>query len=837
MTKRKLVAVFIALCLIVQIFVFSACDNQTEPTPPDGGDNPEVPTEPVEKLPDFRYTAYDNCDFTTYDDGDVIECEKLPGQFEGYGIGDPYIFRYNGTYYLYASTRDTNAGVLGWKSSDMLQWTQCTGEGLDTGYVSQDGEYLRNAYAPEVYYFNGKFHMYTSPGGNGHYILTSDSPEGPFVKAAGNFGMSIDGSVFVDDDEKMYFLNASGEGIEIHAMDSLDSVPRSAVTLSNTKLGWTEGAMIIKRNGIYYLTYTGIHCLSPGYRVCYNTELDGNPLADSNAFKGGADNPILLDIDGEYKGLGHSSTVLGPDMDSYYIAYHNLHKPTSIGTWRSLNIDRLLFNGTQMSVDGSPVSSVAANMPAFYSDGVNSGKFTVQGVKSLSKDATSQVFTAEFNYVGDKVKCVISYEDDNNYAYVCADYENHKITLCTVKNGVEKVVEQGTLVHDFLPEVLHTVRVSYADGVCDVYFDNLCKISGANVKLGAGKIGYIGGEAYYTAFSNVARGYSDRLELKQSGAQIGASTYLPENAYENLTSYKLSKGSELSQYSADLEGDACFDGALQLKLLNEGDFARYSLYFRESGRYALTLTYDSQYCGRKIGVQLNLEDVRSVELPEVNADGCNVVRTAIACFDVKKGANLLTFHRLARTYEYISFSFERITQADIIDDLTSASDDAYYSSACSFSSQGLTAPSSGRSVVFFGDGGYSDCEISTEIKLNNSGGLAGVLLRADNFANVAQENQLTAVQGYFVGLSGSNFVLSKYNYNYSQVNIDRLLHGVKPSEWVTLKAVVKGNEITAYLNGDLVFEYVDSRPFVCGYFGFYTADANVTYRNLMIKSI
>lgn len=150
--------------------------------------------------PNTLFSTYDNKDYNEYLMGDKA---TIANQWEGYGIGDPFVMRYNGVYYLYCSTLDSELGVRAYKSADLIHWTPITGEGLREGYVSQD-PVTKAAYAPEVYYWNGTFYMYTSPAGSGHYILTSDKPEGPFVKATNNFGMSIDGSVLIDDDESMY---------------------------------------------------------------------------------------------------------------------------------------------------------------------------------------------------------------------------------------------------------------------------------------------------------------------------------------------------------------------------------------------------------------------------------------------------------------------------------------------------------------------------------------------------------------------------------------------------------------------------------------------------------
>ena len=56
--------------------------------------------------------------------------DKIPNQWDSYGIGDPFVYRWNGTYYLYVSTKDGNLGVRAWKSYDLINWTPCTGDGL-----------------------------------------------------------------------------------------------------------------------------------------------------------------------------------------------------------------------------------------------------------------------------------------------------------------------------------------------------------------------------------------------------------------------------------------------------------------------------------------------------------------------------------------------------------------------------------------------------------------------------------------------------------------------------------------------------------------------------------
>ena len=837
--KKKHIAALLLTCLFgAQVGVLSAC-----------GD-PKIEGEEFEMPEITNYTTYDNASFSEYDNGKKVECENLPDQWEEYGAGDPYVFRYNGTYYLYVSTRDHEIGVRAWKSKDLLHWTKCTGEGLNEGYVCEDPLTV-GAYAPEVYYFNGVFYMYTSPEGNGHYTYTSASPEGPFTRLTDNYKMSIDGSVFVDDDESMYFLNAGNNGIEIRTMSGLGAVPGNPIPLSSASFGkWTEGPMLIKRNGIYYLTYTGTHVVSPGYRVGYSTELDGNRINTRSSFKEGVSNPVLLEVqnDVNFKGLGHSSTVLGPDMDSHYIVYHSLNTLTGNGPWRNMNIDRLIFNGTQMSVDGSKYNSVAANLPAFSAENTSGDGFTAEGGKTLSTQSTGSVFTAEFNFTGNNVKCIVGYTDANNYAYVTADYSAKKITLKLVSGGSESEIASGTLKNDFDPAVLHTVRVAYAEGVADVYFDNMRKIADASVEIPAGKIGYEGGTAFSTLFSNVAKGYSDRLELKQSGAVIGSSTYLPDGAYEGVQSYKLSSGSTVSSLEIDeteYPDDYNYDGALELTFAQSGDFASYATYFRKGGHYALNMTYDRKYAGKTIGVQVNGGEIRTVKLPEVALDGDylgNIVTADVAEFDAKAGANIITIHA-GEKVGFISFTAAEKAYGEFAlshDLMTVVEKGVIYSSMYRLTDDGHGTRSGNRMLAFFGDGTISDCELEVEMRfVSNNIYSAGIIMRASNYATSTQDDNLS-LQAYYVGLNSFNVTFSKYNYNYSKTNILFEQHGHNADltdHWFKIKATVKGNSITVSLDGNEVFGYTDPQPFFNGYFGLYSEGAEVVYRNLKIKNI
>ncbi|WP_320121992.1 glycoside hydrolase family 43 protein [uncultured Sphaerochaeta sp.] len=245
---------------------------------------------------------------------------------------DPFVFRFDGTYYLYV----THPQILCWSSSDLVSWKE------EGPVISESlfGDLV--PFAPEVIYINGWFYMYTSPSGTGHSVLRSTSPTGPFTLYAEGLERSLDGSPFVDDNGNLYLYWADDRGVLGCAMQS-PSEPGETVVVCKTDIGWTEGPQVIKDDGLYYLTYCGNHYLSKGYRIY--CAVSTNPLGP---YKNVSAQPILVQTNGPCVGLGHCSTVWGPDLQVRYMAYHNLNKDRS----RDFSIAPVSFSPSGVSVLG-----------------------------------------------------------------------------------------------------------------------------------------------------------------------------------------------------------------------------------------------------------------------------------------------------------------------------------------------------------------------------------------------------------------------------------------------------------------------------------------------------
>ncbi|MBQ3170223.1 MAG: family 43 glycosylhydrolase, partial [Clostridia bacterium] len=226
----------------------------------------------------------------------------LTDLWDGREIGDPFLMRFDGKFYLYCSSHG-NAGVKCWVSCDMIHFEYY-------GFVATDPR-VNGAYAPEVIYNAGKFWMVTSPRGSGHYLLKADTPVGPFEVITENLGNGIDGSQFVDDDGTSWFYRSSHQGIRVHKMPSPEEIDVRNQPIDASFLNhWTEGPQVIKRDGRYFLTETGNHVCSKGYHIDYCVSNEG----PDRGFRRLRDGMLLIETRDEFHALGHSSSCIGPDM-------------------------------------------------------------------------------------------------------------------------------------------------------------------------------------------------------------------------------------------------------------------------------------------------------------------------------------------------------------------------------------------------------------------------------------------------------------------------------------------------------------------------------------------
>lgn len=174
-------------------------------------------------------------------------------------IRDPYILVHEGEYYLYGTTDkdcwgDKGEGFNSYKSHDLENW-----EGpFEAFRPAADFWADRHFWAPEVYYYEGKFYMFASfkhpEHSRGTQILVSDKPEGEFVPLTDGpvtpeDWECLDGTLYIDNGEPwMVFCREWTEVIdgEMYAVklkqDLTGTAGEPKLLFRASQAPWTIGA-------------------------------------------------------------------------------------------------------------------------------------------------------------------------------------------------------------------------------------------------------------------------------------------------------------------------------------------------------------------------------------------------------------------------------------------------------------------------------------------------------------------------------------------------------------------------------------------------------------------
>lgn len=245
-------------------------------------------------------------------------------------LADPFIMLHNDVYYAYGT--HSNDGIAAFTSNDLKKWRKV--EKLTLHKNDSYGE--RWFWAPEVYYVNGKFYMYYSA--EEHIcVAVSDFPLGPFKQTEQKPMLegekAIDNSLFIDDDGRPYlFFDRFNDGLNIWVAElESDLMTIKTETLHpciHVSQEWekvwprvNEGAFVVKRDGVYYMTYSANSYESPFYGIGCATATD--IMGEWTKY---THNPLLQKPD-NLVGVGHSS-IFTDKKGNMKIVFH-AHRDTS----------------------------------------------------------------------------------------------------------------------------------------------------------------------------------------------------------------------------------------------------------------------------------------------------------------------------------------------------------------------------------------------------------------------------------------------------------------------------------------------------------------------------
>lgn len=822
-----------SLLLVLSLLVLASCQggNSSQPTTVPAGD----PDRYIEKDP----VLAPDTDFQSFDDINVYDNKtRLPSVAGSSEVPDPFVYRFNGMYYLYSTTGGRY--VKGYKSADLMDWEPVDNGELKEGYVysyNDDSSNVKPAdptpFAPEVIYRNGKFYLIASPSGKGHYVLESNSPEGPFTCISNNIGLGIDGSYFIDSDENVYLY---GSGLKVYAMeDDMKTIMKNddnsdaMMVLTDCRVGnWNEGPYMLLRNGQYYFTYCGTHYLSKSYRVDYAYLKEGSDIMKSSSYN--VQGNLLLSTADDFYGLGHSCMVLGPDMDSYYIAYHNLEG----GSQRFLNFSRLSFNGSTM---------IANDIKTEAAIGLDACDFSTYGTDELvdnnnlllTSTGSEETFTVEFNTIGEG-KMIFSYIDDENYSYM--EFMNNTITINKVIKGVETRKHQTVLLREYDTDVLHTFRLQHSKGKVNLYFDGIEKESGLDIYFKGGKIGFEKNnnfeEVGYIAYSNVGMGSSDKKAFNSHA--------ILANAYDEKLSY-LTNGSELQL--VEKEGDMIRQDSYNLVLKNEGNRATYRVY-QDGGTYALNLRFDAKSIGKKIGVRVDRGTVQEYTItsdtPRLkNGD----ILLTLGNLELNEGQHYISIYGMGDEVRFSELYFEDANYDDDFSALFNSNfstKDYYVRNNLNLSSKGIYSNDQ-ASCGLVSKTNHSNVSLDADVKLNSvsNSGYVSLLLNVKNYTkndsvdSDGGDNNDT-FQGYRLEFDGSMVYLKYVDYNRVLL-LKRASVDYKMGDSVNLKITQEGTTYSAYFDDQLLFSITSNIGNLNGAVGVLMASCNAYVEMLNVVSM
>lgn len=810
----------ISLILLVFILLFQlvACKND----PPTGDTEsesasqsetqllaPDIPEEPKITIDDIK----------TYENNIIKTNDK--DTWTNYGVGDPFVMRYNGRYYLYCSTKSGQIGIQCWVSDDLVNWAftgMCATETL-----------TNTAYAPEVYYYNGSFYMYTSPGGKGHYVLQSDSPTGPFVAVTDNFGLWIDGSVFIDDDGSWYFYCAGEKLIHSYVMTSPTEVDKNSLKNINLDaFGWTEGPMAVKYDDMYYLTYCGNHVYCPAYRVhcAIGTYSPRNFTPVGN-------NPLVVSTDrSATSGTGHSSTVLGPNLDEYYLVYHTFQRRPH----RNMSIDRIIFNGSQTVVLGpTATKQQAPTMPNIYSrftsdadlegwtvsnGSISDGAYVLSaGGRAISSEKLAGDYTAEYNLLStsDKAGILFSYVDEQNYGRATYDAAASELTVDFVSNGQttqHKVALTASFSDTLRSDVLNVFRICKR-GSTYTFYVNSRKVFSGDSDLGDGAIGVFceAGTATIGFVGGTNGSFQSTLSEVYKPAEIVSPAF--------------------STLSSDAE-IVTHDKAKYLHAVAGGSYA-YRTNVSRDDKYDFVIEYRSE---ESCVLDVYLDNVKLGEIslspsPEKDATvaargfDMNACLGRVTLFVKEGSADILGFyfHESDAIESTVSYEFENSSEITYSDGEWKIAD-------------GKLSTTAAYGKCFFGEDSWHNYVVEGDITFNSDSHVGGGLcVRTSNPAYFAPNERYSYhLQGYYVLITRTTVILQKCNFNYKE--LAAVSFKASAGQTYNIKVEANENTITVSLDGNVIMTYTDTDdPFLHGMVGYKSEVSEITVENLKISPL
>lgn len=717
---------------------------------------------------------------------------------------DPFVLRFNGKYYLYTTGAEE---IRVYESEDLVHWTF-------RGHCTRHGEGAI-AFAPEVIYWRGAFYMITSPYGRGHYIMKSDSPLGPFDRVTDNFGYSIDGSLFAADNGKLYLFNLPGnKSIGMVEIDGDTLTPRGVNKSTGVTLNhWTEGPGMIRRGEWTYLTFTGNHYLSTGYRIAWASR-KGDALGRYTQPK---DHTLMINsvFKDPFTGLGHSANFYGPDLDSIYTSYH-CHAPeqTGGGLVRWYCLDRLLTNGGWLYTTGpSDTAMPLPDQPDVRGDAQGDLRdFAETAAGFFAQVNAGSRFTQECNFQ----------LNGGEMAWRMGSRDGEAALITT--DGSTMVFKAGgkTIAQAPVPELgeagrLHTLRVECTQDILYVYIDTMRLLTVKHPGVTADLIGAVKQEgAAYSFMAHTARalGDGDLSAVKAIPGRFAAVHAVNGATLETV------EGPELEAQAA---------------LLGE---AAYPVRVAAEGTYCFDLTLRAKDAGRRITITLNAKPILEFTVPEA-PDKADWFTYTTAPVQLPAGDHTLGISGDQTAVLMISaFLHERMEEKTWALDQNKR-EGIITLGSFAVGNGALSVGTGKNSFALIGSMGCTDYEMRVTFDMPSQGsGYSGFLMHATH-ASIHPDQVAEACFGYGVAITATGLTIRRMNYGHAMEATKVRLDGWGTLEQATLTMRMEDNVLSVFVGDGQVPVAViqDSMPFTHGMCGLFSTGRELRVTELSVRPL
>ena len=249
------------------------------------------------------------------------EVETYQNPVLGGDYPDPSVVRVGDDFYMTHSSFEYYPGLLVWHSTDLINWTRIS-HALHT--------YVGSVWAPDLIYHDNLFYIYF-PAGRMNYVVTAESPEGPWSEPVPVVAGFIDPGHVVDEAGKRHLYLSKGytvpltdDGLAIAGEPVFNYEGWPFPVEWSTECFCLESPKSTVKNGYFYLTSAQGGTAGPATSHMVVTARSKSPYGP---WENSPYNPIVRTESRAERWWSQGHGTLVDDVEgNWWIMYHGYEK-------------------------------------------------------------------------------------------------------------------------------------------------------------------------------------------------------------------------------------------------------------------------------------------------------------------------------------------------------------------------------------------------------------------------------------------------------------------------------------------------------------------------------